>query len=420
DFTVPGKLSQAGLFAPEMQTTTESAEIAKINFLYGYTWMTLAPMSATPGAGAADFIFRNGSATPAVRFSTNGGSSLMNWPATIQLTDANWNTGITVTMVGVNNQHISQMAYSGVRMVSTATAPGYGGIAIPPTPVTFIENEPKNDQLVVSETSSGTWVHEGGVTDVINIRLSSPLPPGASVDVSFASANGEVSISPTTLTFTDANWNANQPITVTAVDDTDVENIGTGNDRIVITTSSTTSANYHGLVTTDVPVNVNDNDGGIGIVIAESSGFTDVAETSASTVSPLSTGMDSYTIRLASAPSASVVVTCTGNGVQVNQTPASTTFGTTYTRTFTTTDWDVPQTVIVRGNNDTTGEGPHWGRVVHTVATAGGYTAGMPIPLVTTHIADDDDSIILRHTGTETRVMEGDFTDTITVALRTN
>lgn len=44
------------------------------------------------------------------------------------------------------------MAYSGVRMASTATAPGYGGIAIPPAPVTFIENEPKNDQLVVSET----------------------------------------------------------------------------------------------------------------------------------------------------------------------------------------------------------------------------------------------------------------------------
>ena len=417
DFTVPGKLSQAGLFAPEMQTTTESAEISKINFLYGYTWMTLAPMSATPGAGAADFIFRNGSATPAVRFSTNGGSSLMNWPATIQLTEANWNTGITVTMVGVNNQHISQMAYSGVRMASTATAPGYGGIAIPPTPVTFIENEPKNDQLVVSETSSGTWVHEGGVTGVINLRLASPLPPGASVDVSFAAANGEVSISPTTLTFTDANWNANQPITVTATDDTDVENIGTGNDRIVITTSSTTSANYHGLVTADVPVNVNDNDGGIGIVIAESSSFTDVAETNNTAVGQA--GVDSYTIALTSAPTANVVVTLTPNQLAINS--SGTTFTTSATtRTFTTTNWNTPQTVLVRGNNDTTGEGPHWGRVVHTVATAGGYTAGMPIPLVTTHIADDDDTIILRHTGTETRVMEGDFTDTITVALRTN
>ncbi len=419
DFTVPGKLSQAGLFAPEMQTITEAAEVSKINHLYNYTWMTLAPMSATPGVSGADFIFRNGSATPAVRFSTNGGSSLMGWPATILLDSTNWNTGITLTMVGVNNQHISQMAYSGVRYAVTGSAPGYNGVAVAPTPVSFIENEPKNEQLVVSETSSGTWVHEGGVTDSISIRLSAPLPPGASVDVSFATANGEVGITPPTLTFTEANWNTNQSITVTATDDTDVEDIGTGDDRIVITTSSSTSANYHGIVTGDVPVNVNDNDGGIGIIIAESGGFTDVAETSASVISPLSAGMDSYTIALASAPTANVVVTCTGNGLQVNQT-ATSTFGSPYTRTFTTANWNVPQTVVVRGNNDTTAEGPHWGRVVHTVATAGGYTASMPIPLVTTHIADDDDSIILRHTGTETRVMEGDFTDTITVALRTN
>jgi hypothetical protein len=431
DFTVPGKLSQAGLFAPEMQTATEAAEVSKINHLYNYTWMTLGPMSTAPGVSGADFIFRNGSATPAVRFSTNGGSTLLGWPATILLDSTNWNTGITVTMVGVNNQHISQMAYSGVRYAVTATAPGYGGIAVAPTPVSFVENEPKNDQLVVSESSSGTWVHEGGVTDVINIRLSSPLPPGASVEVSFATANGEASVSPATLTFTDANWSVNQPITVAAVEDTDVENIGTANDRIIITTSSSTSANYHGLVTADVPVNVNDNDGGIGVVIAETDSFTDVAETSASVISPaLSAGMDSYTIALTSAPTANVTVTVTGNGVQVNQTGTSTTFGTTYTRVFTPTTnqavsgstggWNVPQTVVVRGNNDATGEGPHWGRVVHTVATAGGYTAGMPIPLVTSHIADDDDSIILRHSGTETRVMEGDFTDTITVALRTN
>jgi len=417
DFTVPGKLSQAGLVAPEMQAITEAAEVSKINFLYGYTWMTLAPMSSTPGAGAADFIFRNGSATPAARFSTNGGSSLLNWPATIQLTDANWNSGITLMMVGVNNQHISQMAYSGVRYAVTGSAPGYNGVAVAPTPVSFVENESKNESLVVSESSSSTWVHEGGITDVINIRLSSPLPPGASVEVSFATANGEASVFPAKLTFTDANWSVNQPITVAAVEDNDVENIGTANDRIIITTSSTTSANYHGLVTADVPVNVNDNDGGIGVIIAETDSFTDVAETNNTAIGQA--GVDSYTIALTSAPTANVVVTLTPNQLAINS--SGTTFTTSATtRTFTSANWNVPQTVVVRGNNDTTGEGPHWGRVVHTVATAGGYTAGMPIPLVTTHIADDDDSIILRHTGTETRVMEGDFTDTITVALRTN
>lgn len=126
-------------------------------------------------------------------------------------------------------------------------------------------------------------------------------------------------------------------------------------------------------------------------------------------------GVDSYTIALTSTPTANVVVTLTPTvATAINSTRHHLHLQRHDTHLYDN-KLEYPQTV--RGNNDTTGEGPHWGRVVHTVATAGGYTAGMPIPLVTTHIADDDDTIILRHTGTETRVMEGDFTDTITVAL---
>jgi hypothetical protein len=418
DFTVPGKLAQAGLFAPEMQTATEAAEVSKINHLYNYTWMALGPMSSTPGVSGADFIFRNGSATPAVRFSTNGGSTLLGWPATILLNDTNWNTGINLTMVGVNNQHISQMAYSGVRYAVTATAPGYGGIAVAPTPVTFIENEPKNEMLVITESGSSTWVTEGGATDTINIRLSAPLPPGASVDVSFAGANGQFTVSPATLTFTATNWSTDQIATVTAVNDPDVENAGAGNDWIVISTTSTTSANYHGIATPNVPVNVNDNDGGIGVIIAESSGFTDVAETNNTAVGQ--TGVDSYTISLTSAPTANVIVTITPTQFAVNSSGVTFTTGAT-SRTFTTTNWNVPQTVLVRGNNDTNAEGLHWGRILHTVNTSGGYTASLPVQPIAAPVADDDDYIVLRQTGNETRVMEGgEITDTITVRLRSN
>ena len=439
DFTVPGRLAQAGLFAPEMQTATEAAEVSKINHLYNYTWMTLGPMSATPGVSGADFIFRNGSATPAVRFSTNGGSSLMGWPATISLTDANWNTGITLTMVGVNNQDYSPISYSGVRFAVTGSAPGYNGVTVPPVPVTVVDNEQPNERLIVSETSSVTWVAESATagisTDTVNIRLSAPLPPGTSVQVNLASANGEVTISPATLTFTDADWGTNQTVTITAVDDSDVENAGVAgsDDRIVITTNSSTYAKYHALNTPDVPVNVCDNDGGMGVIITETGGTTDVAETGNTAVGQA--GVDSYTIRLASAPvGGNVTVSITGNGVQINQHGTSTTFGTTYTRVFTPTSgqavtvvsnvgnsgWDVPQTVIARGNNDTTAEGVHWGRVNHSIASGGGYPATLPVAQIATNIADDDDFIILTHTGSETRVMEGGLTDTIKVRLRRN
>lgn len=422
DFTVPGKLSQAGLFAPEMQTATEAAEVSKINHLYNYTWMTLGPMSSTPGVSGADFLFRNASATPAVRFSINGGSSLLGWPATIQLTEANWNTGITVTMVGVNNQQFSQLAYSGVRFAATGSAPGYNGVAVPPVPVSVIDNEVQNERLIVTETSSATWVREnaaaGADTDTLLIRLSAPLPPGAGVDVSLASANGEVTVSPATLTFTDADWSTAQVVTITAVDDVEVENAGTGDDRIVITTASSTYAKYHSLTTPDVPVGVCDNDGGMGVFIAESGGTTNVAETGNTTIGQA--GVDSYTIVLTSQPATNVVVNLAPSQFSINSSGTTFTTGTT-TRTFTSSNWNVPQTVVVRGNNDTTSEGLHWGRVSHSIASGGGYPATLPVAQVAGFIDDNNDYVILTHTGGETRVMEGgEITDTIKVRLRSN
>ena len=422
DFTVPGKLAQAGLFAPEMQTATEAAEVSKINLLYNYTWMTLGPMSTTPGVGGADFIFRNAVATPAVRFSINGGSSVLGWPATIQLTDANWNTGITVTMVGVNNQQFSQLAYSGVRFAATGSAPGYNGVAVPPVPVNVVENELQNERLIITETSSATWVREnaaaGADTDTLLIRLSAPLAPGASVNVSLASANGEVTVSPAMLAFTAADWSTPQAVTITAVDDAEVENAGTGDDRVVITTSSSTHAKYDSLVTPDVPVGVCDNDGGMGVFIAETGGATQVAETGNTTVGQ--DGVDSYTIVLTSQPASNVVVSLSPNQFSINSSGTTFTTGST-TRTFTNANWDVPQTVVVRGNNDTTSEGLHWGRVSHSIASGGGYPSTLPVAQVAGFIDDNDDYVILTHTGGETRVMEGgEVTDTIKVRLRSN
>lgn len=431
DFTVPGKMAQAGLFAPEMQTATEAAEVSKINFLYNYTWMNLAHMTAQPGVGVADFIFRNGWATPAVRFSTNGGSTLMGWPATIQLDASNWNTGITLTMVGVNNRQFSQMAYSGIRYAVSGSAPGYNGVSTLPTPVSFVENEGKNERLIVTETGSATWVRENAVagadTDRLLIRLSTPLTPGASVNVSLTSANGEVTLTPNSLTFTDMDWSTAQTVTVAAVDDGDIEDAGAvdANDSILITTSSSTYEKYDALSTPAVPVNVCDNDGGMGVFISETigttagttGGSTDVAETGNTSVGQA--GVDSYTIVLTSAPASNVVVNCAPSQLGINT--SGTTFTTSATtRTFTPGNWNVAQTVVVRGNNDTTGEGWHWGRVSHSISSGGGYPASLPVAQVATHIQDDDDSIILTHTGGETRVMEGEMTDTIKVRLRTN
>ena len=424
DFTVPGRIAQAGLVAPEMQTITEGAEIAKINFLYSYMWMTLAHMATQPGTGTsvADFIFRNGWATPAARFSTNGGASFLGWPASITLNETNWNTGLTVTMAGVNDRQFNQMASTQVRYALSGTAPGYGGIATLPLDLSFVDNEIKNERLIVRQSGGNTWVQEGGMTDAVEVKLSAPPATGATVVVTPVLQNGQVSVSPATLSFDHANWNTYQPITVTAQDDALSENSGTLDDVLTLNVSSAGAANYDGIVTAPVAINVLDNDAGLGVLITQSAGSTDVAETGNTS----GAGTDSYTIVLTKVPTANVVVNIVSNGqLSVNTTTGGTSFTTGSTsRTFTTANWNVPQAVIVRGSDDTNSENSHTGTITHSITSAtGGYTAGLPIQQIVASIADNDNSIIVTQSDGETIVMEGTnplVSDTLSVRLRSN
>ena len=82
--------------------------------------------------------------------------------------------------------------------------------------------------------------------------------PSADVVVTVAGHSGtDVTVNPTTLTFTSTTWNTPQPVTVTAADDAD-----TANDTVSLTHSATSSdANYSGITIPGVTVTVSDNDG---------------------------------------------------------------------------------------------------------------------------------------------------------------
>lgn len=428
DFQPAGRFAQNGLYAPELQIATEAGEVAKVNFLYAYTWMTLAGMSSTPGVGVANFIFQNATATPAARFSTNGGSSFLGWPAAITLTEANWDTGINVMMVPINNTQYSQMASTNIRYGISGNAVGYtSSVATLPTAVTLNENEILDENISIRHSGGNAWVSEGGFGDTVMLSLSLPPMVGTTVTITPASVNGEVSFSPAALTFDSTNWNVEQTLTLTAVNDTDIEDAGAGNDVISLAITSE-AANWSELPAVSIPVQVNDNDGGLGVLITQSGDGTDVAETGNTS----GTGTDSYTIALTKKPTANVTITMTSNG-QLGITNTTGGFTTTSTtRTFTPTDgqaassgtsgWNVAQTVVVRGNNDTTSEStPHTGTVTHSIATAaGGYPAGLQIQQVVAPIADNDTpAIVVAHNDGSTRVEEGGGTDIITVQLRT-
>ncbi len=95
---------------------------------------------------------------------------------------------------------------------------------------------------------------EGGTTDTYTVVLDSV--PASNVNIAVA-GDADCSVSPTTLTFTPANSNAPQTVTVTAVNDTDIE----GAHTCTITHSATSGdAAYNGIGIASMNGNVTDDD----------------------------------------------------------------------------------------------------------------------------------------------------------------
>ena len=136
-------------------------------------------------------------------------------------------------------------------------------------------------------TSEVTISQEDGGTGTFEVQLNTP--PTGDVTVTIESRDtGAVTVTapdPATLTFTTQNYNLNQQVTLTSVDDNDV-----GDESVDIVVSSS-GANYGGLSTT-VKANVTDGDTGtLQFAPATSDGVT-VTENSSAT----------YTVRLEFGP----------------------------------------------------------------------------------------------------------------------
>jgi len=113
-----------------------------------------------------------------------------------------------------------------------------------------------------------------------------------------------------------------------------------------------------------------------GVSITESGGSTAVVEGGAT---------DSYTVVLSTQPTASVVLTVSPNSqVSVDKT----------TLTFTTSNWNVAQTVTVTAVDDTVAEGDHTGTISYTVASSDATYNGIGVSGVTASITDNETASI--------------------------
>ena len=123
------------------------------------------------------------------------------------------------------------------------------------TPVTA--NAGPTAGVTIAQSDGTTSVSEGGPTDSYTVVLNSQ--PTADVTVSVASPDSpaQIALTPSTLTFTAANWNTPQTVSVAAVDDALVEGLHSSTINSTITSSD---AAYSGRAIAPLTVSIVDND----------------------------------------------------------------------------------------------------------------------------------------------------------------
>ena len=208
-------------------------------------------------------------------------------------------------------------------------------------------------------------VTEGGATDSYTVVLDTV--PSADVTVT-VTGDADCSVDLSSLTFTTANFSVAQTVTVTAVDDADIE--GT---HACTLTHSAAGGGYNAVSIASVTGTVTDNDS---------------APVASVTVSPTAVAIteggatDSYTVVLDTVPSADVTVTVTGDANCSVDLPSL---------TFTTANFSVAQTVTVTAVDDADVEGTHACTITHSAA-GGGYDA-VSIASVSGTVTDNDSAV---------------------------
>lgn len=244
-------------------------------------------------------------------------------PATLTFVPNAWNVPQLITVTGVDDGNVP----SGNRSFSIALAAsgdaGYAGLTSNVSGL-CLDNDSKN---LVINASGSLQVSEGSAQSATyTIRLSQA--PSASVTVSLANADGYVQLSPTSLVFTTGDWSIARTVIVNAVDDA----IAQGTHQAAITHSWTSAdPGYVSSVSLSLAVSVIDNDTA-GIALAPVSGL-ETTEIGGSAI---------FTVVLATQPTADVIIpVVSGDSAQATVDRSR--------LTFTTSNWNLPQSVTVSG-----------------------------------------------------------------------
>ena len=188
-------------------------------------------------------------------------------------------------------------------------------------------------------------------------------------------------VSPASLTFTSANWNTAQPVTVTGVDDS------TDGDRSTTITHTASGGDYGSVSVPDVSVTLTDDDT-VGVTVTQTAGSTATTEAG---------GTDTINVVLDTQPTSNVTIAVSSSDTSEGTVaPVS--------LIFTSSNWSTAQTVTVTGVDDNLADGDKSYNIVLAKAVSGDvhyggsltvYNAINPTDVSVTNTDDDTAGVIL-------------------------
>lgn len=179
-------------------------------------------------------------------------------PTLLIFTPADWNTPQAVTVTGVDDHWIdgSQETPVAVSVADGVSDGQFAGVAEETVWVTTADNDAAGFRLSKTQTR----VSENGTTDTFTAVLTAQPLTNVVLEVS-SSDPGEATASPAALTFTPADWNSPQPVTITGVDDS--ERDGSQSSSVTVSVDDLNSDDlFDGVDSQVVSVSTSDNDSG--------------------------------------------------------------------------------------------------------------------------------------------------------------
>lgn len=216
----------------------------------------------------------------------------------------------------------------------------------------------------VTVTPTTVTVAEGGDTATYQLALASQ--PSAAVAITIAT-DGQTAVDPAALTFTSADWDRPQTVTVAAVDDPVVEGLHTG---VITHTATSPDAGYDGIVIAAVTATIADNDAPalLGLPISLTIG------------EPNTTA--AFQLRLATAPAAPVTINLSTSHPNQCTVPVSVVLNSD--------NWQTGLPVTVTPVNDSVDDGTQTCMVQGVASSADANYNGLALNPITVTVTDDD------------------------------